>query len=673
MEDKKSYVGSIDQGTSSTRFVILNKNGDIVAQHQLEHTQYYPQNGWVEHDAVEIWKNTQACIAGALSDLGIGPDQLAAVGVTNQRETTVVWDAATGRPYHKAIVWNCARTASLAERFARELGGKDGLRAKTGLPLASYFSALKLVWLLENVDGLRAEAEQGRALFGTVDSWLLWNLSGGGQIQGGGEEEEGSVRDETACGGSSAGGEVSSKPVTDVRPKPVHVTDVSNASRTLLFNLHTLSWDEELLTAFRIPRAMLPAVKSSSEVYCVCAPDTGLPGVPVAGILGDQHAALFGQACFNAGEAKCTYGTGCFLMMNTGTEPVPSTHGLLTTVAYQLQGQPPVYALEGAVAVAGSLLQWLRDQLKVLGSASEAEALAAECGAEGSAGCVLVPAFGGLFAPHWREDARGTVCGLTFRHERKHLVKAALDAACFQAFDVLKAMEADCQRKLESLKVDGGMAVNSGLLQFQADVASTTVIRPTVSETTAVGAAYVAGLAVGFWADTSQLKEQWKEERRFDPAMCEGDRQALLRQWEKGVARSMGWATPTCPLATAAATAGEENQKKKKEEEKKASLKKSSSFNNFFDFLNLENDDDDDDRGGGSTGVVRFFDFETLDEEEKGRGGGGETRGSAVGRKRRAARAVARKTHAVARSVNPFLLLAMGVLGGVVAARLNKR
>ena len=395
MANNSKFVGSIDQGTSSTRFCILNHAGQLVAQHQMEHKQYYPQNGWVEHDPEEIWNNTQACIAGALVKAKLKASDLCAIGVTNQRETTVVWDAATGKSLHKAIVWNCTRTSQLAATFVTKLGGQEALRPKTGLPIVSYFSALKLVWLFENVKGLKAKATAGTALFGTIDSWLIWNLSGGA----------------------------------------THVTDVTNASRTLLFNLKSLDWDEELLKIFGVPRGCLPTIKTSSEVYCAIsekACDGKMAGVPVAGILGDQHAALFGQGCFSSGQAKATYGTGCFIMMNTGGAPTPSKSGLLTTVGYQLKGQPAVYALEGAVSVCGSLVQWIRDQLELIGDASETEALATACGAGGSEGLVFVPAFAGLFAPHWREDARGTICGLTAFHGKRHLVRACLEAAAFQ-------------------------------------------------------------------------------------------------------------------------------------------------------------------------------------------------------------------------------------------------
>lgn len=392
------YVGSVDQGTSSTRFCILNHDGKLVAQHQMEHKQYYPQNGWVEHDPEEIWANTQACIVGALEKAKLTASDVRAVGITNQRETTIVWDADTGKPLHNAIVWNCTRTSELAASFAAKLGGQDALRAKTGLPIVSYFSALKLVWLFQNVPGLREKAASGKVRFGTVDSWLVWNLSGG----------------------------------------TTHVTDVTNASRTLLIDLKTLDWDEELLRVFAVPRNCLPNIRTSSEVYCTIGsgPCSGaLSGVPVAGILGDQHAALFGQGCFASGQAKATYGTGCFIMMNTGGAPTQSKSGLLTTVGYQLKGQAPVYALEGAVSVCGSLVQWLRDQLLLINDASETEQLAQDCGPGGSEGLVFVPAFAGLFAPHWREDARGTVCGLTAFHGKKHFVRAALEAAAFQVRD----------------------------------------------------------------------------------------------------------------------------------------------------------------------------------------------------------------------------------------------
>jgi len=492
------FVGAIDQGTSSTRFLVLDAAGKVVSSAQREHRQIYPAAGWVEHDPEEIWQRTKEVIREAMAKLDLSPSDLATVGVTNQRETVVAWNRTTGKPYHNAIVWNCARTASLARRFAAEFG-VDSLRSVTGLPINSYFSALKMVWLFENVPGLREAAHAGEALLGTVDSWLMWNLSGGEH----------------------------------------HVTDVTNASRTLLFNLHSLSWDNKLLDMFGVPPCALARVCSSSEVYFKAAVDTPLAGVQLSGILGDQQAALFGQACFLPGEAKATYGTGCFLMMNTGESPMQSTHGLLTTVGYQRKGKPPVYALEGAVMVSGSLLQWLRDQLEVISAAPESEALASSVGDNG--GVYFVPAFAGLFAPHWREDARGTICGLTAFHSKAHIVRAALEASAFQALEVLEAMEQDSGAKLSSLKVDGGMTANSVLMQFQADVAATPVSRPAQPETTALGAAYIAGLAVGFFKDESQVSQNWLLDRQWDPVMDEATRKDTVGMWRKAVHRSLNW------------------------------------------------------------------------------------------------------------------------------------
>jgi glycerol kinase len=494
------FVGALDQGTTSTRFIVFDHAGVPVARHQLEHRQSYPRAGWVEHDPREILDRSVETIAGALAQAGLTRADLAAVGIANQRETTVVWDRRTGRPVHPAIVWQDTRTDRLVASLARD-GGPDRFRSATGLPLATYFSGPKARWILDEVDGARGAAEAGDLLFGTVDTWLAWNLTGG--VDGG-----------------------------------VHVTDATNASRTLLMDLATLDWDDGLLDAIGVPRAMLPRIVTSSGVAGI---GTGvLEGVPIAGILGDQQAALVGQACLDPGDAKNTYGTGCFLLLNTGTRAVPSTSGLLTTVAYRLGDGPAHYALEGSVAIAGALVQWLRDNLGLISSADEVESLARTVDDNG--GVWFVPAFSGLFAPHWRSDARGVIVGLTRYANRGHIARAALEATAWQTREVLDAMHADSGVALTSLRVDGGMVVNELLMQLQADVIGVPVVRPKVAETTALGAAYAAGLAVGVWSDPAELRANWAVDRTWEPAMAEADRERAYATWKRAVDRTLGWA-----------------------------------------------------------------------------------------------------------------------------------
>ncbi len=501
------FVGAIDQGTTSTRFVVFDRGGNETARHQLEHTQILPRPGWVEHDPVEIWERTRAVVETALSVAGLGAADLAALGVTNQRETAVVWNRRTGRPYYNAIVWQDTRTDRIAA--ALEADGRGAtIRRKAGLPPATYFSAGKIQWLLENVVGLRRAAESGEAVFGTVDTWLLWNLTGG--LDGG-----------------------------------VHVTDATNASRTMLMNLETLDWDEELLSFFGIPRAMLPAIRPSSDPagYGTTRVDGPVGGeVPLTGDLGDQHAATVGQVCFTPGSAKNTYGTGNFLLLNTGTEPVRSAHGLLTTVAYRFGAEPPVYALEGSIAVTGAAVQWLRDQLGVISEAAQSEALARRV--EDSGGAYFVPAFSGLFAPYWRSDARGAIVGLSRYHTAAHLARATLESICYQTRDVVEAMERDSGVRLDVLRVDGGVTANDLAMQIQADVLGVPVSKPVVAETTALGAAYAAGLAVGFWESTDELAAHWKEDRRWQPQWSEARREEGYRGWKKAVARTLDWVEP---------------------------------------------------------------------------------------------------------------------------------
>ena len=488
------YIGAIDQGTTSTRFIVFDHAGTIVAAEQMEHRQIMPRPGWVEHDAVEIWANTQTVIAGALARAGLAAGDLAAVGITNQRETTLLWDRATGQPVHNALVWMDTRTDALVQALAAD-GGQDRLRARTGLPLATYFSGLKLRWLLDEVPGARARAEAGELLFGTIDTWLAWNLTG------------------------------------------LHITDVTNASRTQLMDLETLDWDAEILALLDIPRACLPQIRSSSEVYGTCR--GVLEGVPLAGILGDQQAALFGQACLAPGEAKNTYGTGCFMLMNTGEKPFASTSGLLTTLGYKLGEAPAVYALEGSISIAGALVQWLRDNLGLIANAAEIEELAASVPDNGDV--YFVPAFSGLYAPHWQSNARGVIAGLTRFAGKGHLARAALEATAFQTREVLDAMARDSGVAITELRTDGGMVVNELLMQFQADILGVPVVRPRVIETTALGAAYAAGLAVGYWASTEDIRDNWGEDRRWHPGMAEDQRAALYARWNKAVARAMDW------------------------------------------------------------------------------------------------------------------------------------
>jgi glycerol kinase len=498
-DNAQKYVAAIDQGTTSSRCIIFDRGGAIVAVDQREHRQIFPKPGWVEHDATEIWSKVQAVVAGAIAKAGLRADQLSALGITNQRETTVLWDRATGKPVHNAIVWQDTRTAALCS----ELGASDGqdrFREQTGLPLASYFSGPKATWLLDNVPGLRARAERGEIAFGTIDSWLIWNLTGG-----------------------TDGGR--------------HVTDVTNAGRTMLMNLESLQWDTSILSAMNIPEAMLPEIRSSSEVYGTAVGQ--LAGVPVASALGDQQAAVFGQACYDVGTAKNTYGTGSFLLLNTGNRPVPSKSGLLTTMGYKIGGEEPVYCLEGSIAITGALVQWFRDQLGIIRSADEIETLAASV--EDNGGAYIVPAFSGLFAPYWRSDARGVITGLTRYVTKAHLARAVLESTSWQTREVVDAMYQDSGVKISSLKVDGGMTKNNLLMQHQADVLGVPVIRPEVSETTCLGAAYAAGLATGVWNDLDELKSHWQKDVEWMPAMEGPERDRGYQSWRKAVEKSFGW------------------------------------------------------------------------------------------------------------------------------------
>ena len=497
-------IGAIDQGTTSTRFIVFDRNGAIRSTAQKEHCQVYPRPGWVEHDPREIWRNTLTVIADCLAKSNLEARDLAAIGITNQRETTVLWDRRSGAPVHNALVWQDTRTEALVAEYAHQ-GGKDRFRAKTGLPLASYFSALKLQWLLDQVPGARAGAARGELLFGTIDTWLVWNLTGG-----------------------PAGG--------------VHLTDVSNASRTQLMNLSTLDWDPELLEVFRIPRTVLPRIAPSSAAHAI-ASAAPVAGVRIAGMLGDQQAALVGQACLRAGEVKNTYGTGCFLLLNTGEKLVPSTAGLISTVAYQMGNAPVHYALEGSVAITGALVQWLRDNLKIIAASVDIEPMAASVKDNGDV--YFVPAFSGLYAPHWKETARGTIVGLTRFATRAHVARAALEATAYQTREVLEAMQIDAGIRIATLRVDGGMTANNLLMQFQADILNVPVIRPKVSETTALGAAYAAGLAVGFWGGTEDISSNWREDKRWTPAMGEPERTRLFQRWRKAVTRSFDWLEST--------------------------------------------------------------------------------------------------------------------------------
>ncbi len=494
------FIAALDQGTTSTRCILFNMEGDVHSIAQREHAQHYPQPGWVEHDALEIWCNAQAVITAALSGAALTATSLAAIGITNQRETTLLWNRRTGEPIHRALVWQDTRVEPQVQQYARG-GGADRVRALTGLPLASYFSALKIQWLLDQVPGARAGAERGELLFGTMDSWMVWNMTGG-----------------------AAGG--------------LHVTDVTNASRTQLMNLATLDWDDSLLDAFRIPRTLLPRIVSSSARIGEAKLDS-IAGVPVTGILGDQQAALVGQTCFDTGAAKSTYGTGCFLMMITGASIVPSRAGLITPVAYRFGNEPAAFALEGSIAITGALVQWLRDSLQIIDSSAQIEALAREVDDNG--GVYFVPAFSGLYAPHWNAGARGAMLGLTRYATRAHIARAALEATAYQVREVLESMQRDAGVTFPELRVDGGMVRNELLMQFQADMLGRAVVCPRVTETTALGAAYAAGLAVGYWASREDLKRHWSVARRWTPAMENDERERLFRTWQKAVGRTLDW------------------------------------------------------------------------------------------------------------------------------------
>ena len=494
------YVGAIDQGTTSTRFIVFSRSGQIVATAQKEHEQIYPQPGWVEHNPKEIWTRTQEVIAEAMQAKGLKASDLAAVGITNQRETTVVWNRKTGQAVYNAIVWQDTRVSGYVEEMSKS-GGQDRLRAKTGLPLATYFSGLKIRWILDNVPGVRALAESGDVIFGNIDTFLMWSLTGGPN-----------------------GG--------------IHVTDVTNASRTQLMNLETLAWDEEILALFNIPAAMLPRIASSSEVYGQVAAGP-LVGVPLAGDLGDQQAALVGQACFEPGQAKNTYGTGCFLLLNTDVKPVQSKFGLLTTVAYQFGKQPARYALEGSVAITGALVQWLRDNLNLISSSAEVETLARKV--EDNGGVYFVPAFSGLYAPYWKSSARGVICGLTRYANKAHIARAVLEATAFQTREVVEAMEKDSGIALDVLRTDGGMIDDDLLMQFQADILDRPVVRPAIKETTALGAMYAAGIAVGYFCDLDDLRANWTVDKTWKPNMPADKRERMYRLWKKAVTRSFDW------------------------------------------------------------------------------------------------------------------------------------
>ena len=493
------YIAAIDQGTTSTRCIIFDRGGNVVCFDQKEHKQIYPKPGWVEHDPMEIWENTREVMQGALkkvvSDQSSVSSEIAAVGVTNQRETTVVWDKNTGKPVYNAIVWQDTRTDAIISKFAKS-GGQDRFRKKTGLPLATYFSGPKIKWILDNVKDAKAKAKRGELLFGNIDTWIIWNLTG------------------------------------------KHVTDVTNASRTMLMNLKSLDWDEEILKTMGIPRIMLPEIKSSSEIYGNIRAGE-LRGIPLSGDLGDQQAALFGQTCFKAGEAKNTYGTGCFMLLNTGEKPVQSKAGLLTTLAYKIGNRKAVYALEGSIAITGALIQWLRDNLNLIRTSADVEALAKSV--EDNGGIYFVPAFSGLYAPYWKSDARGVIVGMTRYVNKGHVARSALEATAYQTREVLDAMEKDSGVKLSALKVDGGMVFNDLLMQFQSDILNAPVIRPKVAETTALGAAYAAGLAVGFWKNTDELKKNWSRDKEWQPNMDSKLRKRLYAGWKKAVTRTFDW------------------------------------------------------------------------------------------------------------------------------------
>ncbi len=489
------FVAAIDQGTTSTRCILFDHAGNIAAVDQKEHKQIYPQPGWVEHDPLEIWQNTQEVMRNAAAQIANNQSSIIdAIGITNQRETTVVWDKATGKPVYNAIVWQDTRTDIICNELAKD-GGQNRFQARTGLPLATYFSGPKIKWIMENIPGVRQRAEKGELLFGNMDTWVIWNLTG------------------------------------------AHVTDVTNASRTLLMDLKTLDWDEEILSILDIPRSMLPKICSSSEIYGAARGAMG--GVPVSGILGDQQAALFGQTCYAPGEAKNTYGTGCFMLLNTGEKPVLSKNGLLTTLGYRIGNQPAIYALEGSIAITGALVQWLRDNLGMIEKSSDVETLAQSV--EDAGGIYFVPAFSGLFAPYWRSDARGVIVGMTRYINKGHIARAVLEATAYQTREVLDAMEKDSGVKLTALKVDGGMVFNELLMQFQADILDVPVIRPKVAETTALGAAYAAGLAVGFWKDYDELRTNWGKDKGWKPQMEATKREALYAGWKRAVTRTFDW------------------------------------------------------------------------------------------------------------------------------------
>jgi glycerol kinase len=493
------YIAAIDQGTTSSRCIIFDRMGTIISVDQKEHRQIYPQPGWVEHDPLEIWNNVLEVTTNAIKKAGLSNDKIAALGITNQRETTLVWNKETGKPYYNAIVWQDTRTNTIINHLS-EGGNQYRFQEKVGLPLATYFSGPKIKWILDNIPGVREDAQNGKALFGNIDTWLIWNLTGG--VNGG-----------------------------------QHITDVTNASRTMLMNIKTLSWDEDMLRVLNIPQAMLPQIQSSSEIYGYA--QNSLSNIPVAGDLGDQQAALFGQTCFNIGEAKNTYGTGCFMLLNTGEEPVLSKNGLLTTVGYKIGSQPAVYCLEGSIAIAGALVQWLRDNLKMISKSSDIESLARTV--QDSGGTFIVPAFSGLFAPHWRSDARGVIVGLTQYINSGHIARAVLESTAFQTKEVVEAMIADSKVQLKTLKVDGGMVVNDLLMQFQSDILNVPVVRPKVIETTALGAAYAAGLAVGFWKNIDDLKSNWHKDTSWRPVMQQEKREIVFNQWKKAVQRTLNW------------------------------------------------------------------------------------------------------------------------------------
>lgn len=497
------YVAAIDQGTTSTRFIVFDPFGNIVAVDQREHRQIFPRAGWVEHDPLEIWDRTREVIQGAMARFGLTRNDLAGIGITNQRETTVVWNRRTGEPLYNAIVWQDTRTDTIINDYARE-GGQDRFRQATGLPLSTYFSGPKIRWILDNVPGAREAADRGDAIFGNMDTWLIWNLTGG--VKGG-----------------------------------IHITDLTNASRTMLMKLQTLEWDEEILKVMGVSRSMLPEIRSSSEVYGYISSSaiSALGGIAIAGDLGDQQAALFGQACFDPGDAKNTYGTGCFMLLNTGSQLIPSQYGLLTTAGYKIGAQPAVYALEGSIAIAGALVQWMRDNLGMIEKSTDIEPLARTV--ENNGGVYFVPAFSGLFAPYWRSDARGVIAGLTRYINRGHIARAVLEATAFQTREVLEAMEKDSGIAMNTLKVDGGMVANNLLMQFQADQLGVPVVRPKVSETTSLGAAYAAGLALGYWKDFDALRANWQKGAEWVASMDRTEADRLYADWKKAVTRTFNW------------------------------------------------------------------------------------------------------------------------------------